>query len=209
MLGCGNREHREGSMCCAESAAQWRLMPKEAESMYTYCVFCLTQKCTNVAIQLQKIFGCKAIRPKQEQLKWVKHEPIREIHDLLPGYVFLYSEHELEHTYLLREVLGVIRCLSDLEHRYILQGNDEAFALMLYEKNGVIGKTKVYEEGERIRICDGAYAGLETNILKVNRRNMRMLIQIPFAGMQVETWVEYEMVKPADQKKENEADKLS
>ena len=166
--------------------------------MYTYCVFCLTQKCTNVALQAQRLFDCKAIRPKREQLKWVKREAIRETHDLLPGYIFLYSEHELEHMYMLRDIQGVIRYLSDQEHRYILQGSDKAFALMLFEKDGVIGKTKVYEEDEVIRICDGAYAGLETKILKVDRRNMRMLIQIPFAGMQVETWVEYEMVKPAE-----------
>ncbi len=209
MLDCGNREHKDGGMCCARCAAHWRSFAQGGGSVYTYCVFCLTQKCTNVAIQVQQIFDCKVIRPKKEQLKWVKREAIRETHDLLPGYIFLYSEHELENTYMLREILGVIRCLSDQEHRYLLQGNDEAFALMLFEKNGVIGKTKVYEEGDRIRICDGAYAGLETKILKVNRRNMRMLIQIPFAGMQVETWVEYEMVKPADQKKEDEQDNLS
>lgn len=198
MLDCGNREHKVGGMRCAVCAAQGRSYAQGGWGVYTYCVFCSTQKCGKVAIQAQKLFGCKAIRPRREQLKWVKREAVRETHDLLPGYIFLYSDHELEHTHLLREIAGVIRCLSDQEHRYILHGNDEAFAMMLYEKNGVIGKTEVYKEGEKIRICDGAYAGLETSILKVNRRNMRMLIRIPFAGMQVETWVEYEMVKSAE-----------
>ena len=65
---------------------------------------------------------------------------------------------------------------------------------MILEKNGVIGKTKVYREGQMIRVCQGAYAGLETKILKVNPRNMRMQIEIPFANMYIRTWVEYEVV---------------
>ena len=45
-----------------------------------------------------------------------------------------------------------------------------------------------------IYICQGAYQGLETRILKVSPRNMRMQIEIPFANMSIKTWVEYEIV---------------
>lgn len=166
--------------------------------MFVYCVFCQTQMCGRVAIQAQQMFGCRAISAKREQLKWVRQQAVREIHDLLPGYVFLYAEQEIDQVHKLRSITGVIRCLSDQENRYILRGNDEAFALMLLEHSGVIGKTKVYQEGEMIRISEGAFAGTETTILKVNRRNRRMLIQIPFAGQEVSTWVEYEMVKDAE-----------
>ncbi len=69
-----------------------------------------------------------------------------------------------------------------MEKQYELTGSDEAFALMLLRQNGIIGKTQVYQEGQMIRICEGAYEGIETRILKVNRRNMRMQIEIPFAG---------------------------
>ena len=46
---------------------------------------------------------------------------------------------------------SVLRCLRDSAGRYELTGNDEEFALMLLEKNGIIGKTMVYQEGDRIR----------------------------------------------------------
>ena len=174
-------------------------IPKEEINVYVYCVFCQTHVCDRIAIQAQQIFDCRAVSPKQEQRKWVRGQAVRETHDLLPGYVFLYADREIEQPLTLRNIPGVIRCLSDQEHRYILQGSDEAFALMLLEKDGIIGKTRVYQEGEMIRICEGAFAGVETKILKVNRRNMRMLIQIPFANMQISTWVEYEMVKPSEE----------
>ncbi len=199
MLDCGNREHRYGSMRAGNPQRNGEAMPEEAERVYTYCVYCQTQKCSHAAIQIQQIFHCRVIQPKREQLKWVKGKPIRETHDLLPGYLFLYADQEIEQPQTLREIMGVVRCLSDQEHRYILQGNDRTFALMLLENGGMIGKMKVYREGDKIRLCDGIYTGVETEIVKVNRRNLRMLVRIPFAGMQVETWVEYEMVKPIEE----------
>ena len=99
---------------------------------------------------------------------------------------------------MLRSIQGIIRCLSSQDKQYELTGSDEQFALMLLHKNGVIGKTKVYQEGQMIRICKGAYEGVETKILKVNKRNMRMQIEIPFASQNIRTWVEYEIVKPLE-----------
>ena len=58
----------------------------------------------------------------------------------------------------------------------------------------MIGKTRVYQEGDRIRLCEGAFSGVTAEILKVDRRNMRMLIELPFARTVAKTWVEYETV---------------
>lgn len=169
----------------------------EENGVYTYCLFCETVKCGYVAYALERKLSCRAICPKQVQHTWSKGKMVDIQHDLLPGYVFLYLEDEPLKLASLRSVQGIIRCLSGMDRQYELSGSDEAFALMLLQKDGVIGKTQVYEEGQMIRICEGAYAGIETKILKVNRRNMRMQIEIPFAGMAVKTWVEYEIVKPA------------
>lgn len=148
-----------------------------------------------------QILPCRAISPKQVQHTWSKGKMVDIVHDLLPGYVFLYMDDPLELA-ALRRVQGIIRCLrtedEEKKRHYELTGSDEQFALMLLHKDGVIGKTKVYQEGDRIRITQGAYEGTETKILKVNRRNMRMQIEIPFAGRSIRTWVEYEVVKSLD-----------
>ena len=166
--------------------------------MFTYCLYCETVKCGYVARAAELQFPCRAIYPKQVQHIWSKGEAQDLVHDLLPGYVFLYFEEEWLDISRLRAIDGVIRCLRDQDKRYALSGGDEQFALMLLEKDGVIGKTKVYQEGQLIRLCEGAYKGVETRILKVNRRNMRMQIEIPFAGHSVKTWVEYEVVEEAE-----------
>ena len=162
--------------------------------MFTYCLFCETQQCPAIAGRISDTFPCRAIYPQMEQLKWVKRQPVRERHLLLPGYIFLYAEEELEHPEDLNRINGVLRRLGTKEDRWILRDEDEAFAMMLLEKDGVIGKTPVWQEGSMIHIRDGAYKGLSTRILRVDRRNKRMQIEIPFANRQVTTWVEYEII---------------
>ena len=170
----------------------------EGMYMYTYCLFCETGKCDPVAKAITRKISCRALSPKQVQHTWSKGKMVDIVHDLLPGYVFVYLENDPLDVSLLRSIQGIIRCLSSQDKQYELTGSDEQFALMLLQKDGVIGKTMVYEEGQMIRICQGAFEGVETKILKVNRRNMRMQIEIPFAGRPVRTWVEYEVVKALD-----------
>lgn len=162
--------------------------------MFVYCLFCETQKCRSIAEKVTDRFRCRAISPKQIQHVRSKGRMVDIEHDLLPGYVFVYGEAPLDIAFM-RRIDGVIRCLCDADRQYELKGSDEAFAMMLLEKNGVVGKTKVYREGQMIRVCRGAYEGLETRIVRVDQRSMRMQIEIPFANMYVKTWVEYEIVE--------------
>ncbi len=166
----------------------------EEVRMNCYCLFCETQKGLAVASAAAQLFSCRAIYPMQVQHTWVHGKMTDRVNPLLPGYVFLYSEEKLDISKS-RAVSGVIRCLSEGGAQYELHGGDEAFALMLLSKNGVIGKTKVYQEGQTIRICKGAFEGVKARILKVQRRNSRMLVELPFTHQTVKTWVEYEMVE--------------
>lgn len=162
--------------------------------MYTYCLFCETAKCGFVASIAQQLFPCRAIYPKQMQHTWSRGKMVDIEHDLLPGYVFLYAEQEpLNHAALL-SLQGVIRCLCSQDNQFELAGSDHEFAMMLLRKDGIIGKTKVYQEGQKVRICKGAFFGVEAKILQISRRNRRMKIELPFEHSPVKTWVEYEMV---------------
>ena len=186
--------HERGTAMAELWINQDRGRPWKGSIVYTYCLFCETVKCRSVAEEITERLHCRAISPKLVQHTWSRGKAVDIVHDLLPGYVFVYAEEAPLDVAFLRSIGGVIRCLCDGNKRFELSGSDEQFALMILEKNGVIGKTKVYREGQMIRVCQGAYAGLETKILKVNPRNMRMQIEIPFANMYIRTWVEYEVV---------------
>ncbi|MBQ3760619.1 MAG: hypothetical protein II875_01260 [Clostridia bacterium] len=163
--------------------------------MYCYCLFCETVHCDDVARHAETKFDCRAISPKQVQ-HIRRHGAFEDIsHPLLPGYVFLYFDGPVEDTAMFRRLPGVLKCLKETEKQAELSGSDEAFAMMLYEKNGVIGKTEVYAEGEKIRLKEGAFSGMEAEIVRVDRRAVRMQILLTFAGRPLRTWVEYEIVE--------------
>ena len=162
--------------------------------MKAFCLFCETAKCESVARLAAREPGRRAIYPKQIQHTWSKGKMVDIERDLLPGYVFLYLEDGELDIGQIKSMQGVIRCLGAADGKYALTGSDEQFAMMLLHCGGVIGKTKVYEEGSMIRICKGAFEGFETKILKVNHQKCRMQIEIPFAHISLKTWVEYEIV---------------
>ena len=171
--------------------------------MYTYCFFCVTAKCRYIACEIKAILGCRVISPKQVQHTWSKGEMTDRLRDLLPGYLLLYSDAPLSPERIMdcRYLPGVLRCLRTKEESFELSGNDEAFAMMLLRQDGVIGKTLVYEENQKISLTEGAFSGLEAKILKVDHRAHRMQIEIPFAKQLVKTWVEYAIVTPAEKEK--------
>lgn len=163
--------------------------------MTAYCLFCVTSKCPALAAEITRVTGLTAYYPRQVQHTWEKGKMVDRRSDLLPGYIFVYAPQPLGSVREFRRFNGVLRILGLPEEGYTLQGPDDAFAQSLFALGGEIGRTKVYQEGQMIRLTDKAFGGVEAKILKVNRRNGRMQVEIPFAGTQVKTWVEYEMVE--------------
>ncbi len=174
--------------------------------MFIYCLFCEPGKSRFVTKVAEVTLGCRTISPKQMQHTWSKGRMVDIERDMLPGYVFLYFMEEKPETSYLNSLQGVVRCLRDAGGSYELGGSDELFALMLLEKDGVVGKTPVFRVGQRISICEGAFSGLQTEILKVDRRASRMLVEIPFANRPVRTWLEYEIVKSEEPEQQDESE---
>ncbi len=174
--------------------------------MFIYCLFCEPGKSRFVMKAAEVTLGCRTISPKQMQHTWSKGRMVDIERDMLPGYVFLYFEEEKPETSYLKSLQGVVRCLRDAGGNYELAGNDELFALMLLDKDGIIGKTPVFRTGQRIAICEGAFAGLKTQILKVDNRASRMLVEIPFANRPVKTWLEFEIVESDEPKEIDNSD---
>lgn len=170
--------------------------------MYVYCLFCDTMKCNYVIHAATQLMNCEACSPKQVQHTYVSatHKMTDRIRQLFPGYVFLYSTEALKITEI-RKLPDVIRVIRNREDSYELTGPDEAFAMMIYHRNGVLGKTQVYEDEGTLYIKDGAFAGVKAEIKKVDRRNHRMQVELFFVQQAMKTWLEYEVAgsKTADQ----------
>lgn len=166
--------------------------------MYTYCLFCDTVKCQEVAELVQRKQGLRAIYPMIIQRKWVKGTPLEETKVLLPGYVFVYADAPIEYPRATFRLDNVIRVLGDKDVNYTLTGNDYSFAQMLHDCGGTIGILKAYQEGDRVKLAKGALGGVEGEIVKLDRRRGRAQIAYKFAGTVCKTWVGYDLIDGND-----------
>ncbi len=101
-------------------------------------------------------------------------------HLLLPGYLLLSSAEDL--SPYIHGIRGLCDCYGFLRYadRSInLKGDDRNFATWILQHHGVIGPSKaVYTKGEDIRIIDGPMKDFIGEIVKVDKRRSRIVVEI-------------------------------
>ena len=163
--------------------------------MYAYCLFCVTQRCKVIA-KLMEIRGVKrAFSPQIVRKQRKKGLNIDHMYDLLPGYVFIYSEDRLTDYRMFSGIDGVIRRVGRREDGYELEGSDLDFAMKLLEKNGLVGAMKICRPGDEVMLSDPLFAGCQGRVIKIDYRKERAKVEFVFDGNGSSTWVSLEDVK--------------
>lgn len=163
--------------------------------MYTYCLFCETQKCRTIAFQLERRgIADRAFSPKIIKRRRVKGKNIDAPYDLLPGYVFLFSETPLPDFAPFRGISGIVRRIGDAESEWVLTGSDEAFARHLLRKDGTVGQMTVFKVGDEVRMDDPLFNGCAGKITRIDYRKQRARVDYHFAGMDCFTWIAVDMI---------------
>ena len=166
--------------------------------MICYCLFCVTQKTTQImeVLSNDKVQNkVTVLQPRIVQRKWVGKKAVEELHTYLPGYLFLYAEEPIHRFSALLGLDGALRLLGSKEDDYELKGADLDFALALYRQDGIIGTAKAYQEGDQVKLADGILADANGQILKVDRRRQRALVQFQFADADRRVWVGYDLIE--------------
>lgn len=164
--------------------------------MHAYCLFCETQRCRLIAEYISRNYGYPCFSPQIIQRKWIRGVATEEVHQWLPGYLFLYTEHPVIPRF---DVKGIIRCLGNGE----LEGRDLAFAEMIYQREGIIGNLLLAEKDGRYRTADPAWAEQSCRVIKLDRGRRRCCIEFEFDGITRTLWAGYETVDsaPEEEKK--------
>ena len=166
--------------------------------MHHYCLFCLTQRAEIIRRLIELEYGYRVLSPRIMQRHWEQGKKVEKEYRYLPGYLFVYTDREIENFGLLRQMDGVVRQLGSLETKFELTGNDRAFSEMLLSSDGLIGAQKVYQVGDRIQLCEGLFSGFSGRITKVDRQYKRMQITFTFDSVERKVWTGYDVVaKPA------------
>jgi transcription antitermination factor NusG len=118
--------------------------------------------------------------------------------DLLPGYVFLFSEERIIDYEMFAGIDGVIRRVGRTESGYELEGPDRDFAFGLLEKDGKVGALKMVAVGETVRLEDTLFDGNEGVITKIDYRKERARVDFRFEGTACHTWVAIDGLRKTD-----------
>ena len=174
--------------------------------MYAYCLFCLTQRCKVIA-KLMEIRGVdRAFSPQIIRRQRKDGQNVKRLYDLLPGYVFLYSEERLTDYRLFFGVDGVVRRVGRRDEGYELDGPDLDFAMQLLEKDGLVGSMAVRREGEDVLLQDPLFNGCQGKITKIDWRKERARVDFVFEKNPCHAWISLEDVqslnRPEEEKKE-------
>jgi transcriptional antiterminator NusG len=127
---------------------------------------------------------------------------------VFPGYIFLEAdgENDIRHYHWqFRRTDGFFRFLKSNQNIKPLAGRDLETALHFIKKTGPLalaGISKVYfDENSRIVVVDGPMAGLEGNIIKVDKRKGRAKIKLDLYDDSFSIDLGFELIGPAAQPK--------
>ena len=169
-------------------------MPTSDNGVNYGCLFCRTGGEKSVAEELmQREPEVKVIAPVKERIRRNRGGSTKEQVLLFPGYVF-FAADEAFNAYTMKRNDDVYRLLLTGEEDWRLMGEDRRLVASFFENEGVIGLSKAYYEGDRIRIADGYLKNYEGKIVRVNRRNQTAQIRMDFSGRQIELWLGFELI---------------
>ncbi len=163
--------------------------------MHCYCAYCASQKGKPVAETLEAMGAGKALLPRIIQRKWIKGKAYEEVHDYLPGYVFLYTEEPIPDFLPIWGIPSLLRLLGDPECGFELYGSDRAFAEMLLDADGTIGILKAVEVGNRVLLDKALFGDFEGEIVRLDRGRKRAEIEFDFDGKKQRVWCGVEIIK--------------
>ena len=166
--------------------------------MYVYCLFCRTQRCQRIAqlLEIRENGVRKAFSPKILSRQRKQGLNIDRERDLLPGYVFLFSDERLIDYETFAGIDGVIRRVGRTESGYELEGTDREFALNLLGSGGKVGALKMINVGETVQLENSLFDGSEGVVTKIDYRKERARVDFRFDGNDCHAWIAIDGIRP-------------
>lgn len=167
-------------------------MSKKKQLQHAYCLFCRTGAEDRLKDEIEKRFGfIHALSAVQEKHKIIDKRYEIDRRNFLPGYLFLYSEEELDFEMLLR-IEDIYKILGDKTNAHELQGSDKAFAQWLWENEGLIGISRIRIREDKLQILSGPMQHFSRKILKLDKHTKNARIRMDFLGKASDIWLAFE-----------------
>lgn len=124
----------------------------------------------------------KILIPKRKLQERRKGKVYEVIKTLLPGYVLVKTEMDVDFYYRLKKMPGLLKILRDESEPLPIPEHEIAVILALTNQGDVIEFSEVYKEGDRIKVARGPMKGLEGIIESYDHRKKRLKIRLEILG---------------------------
>ena len=124
----------------------------------------------------------KILIPKRKLQERRKGKVYEVIKTLLPGYVLVKTEMDVDFYYRLKKLPGLLKILRDESEPLPIPEHEIAVILALTNQGDVIDFSEIYKEGDRIKVARGPMKGLEGIIESYDHRKKRLKIRLEILG---------------------------
>ncbi len=150
--------------------------------MKTYCLFCRSGSEKYVARLLLRIDPeLEPVIPRRVLQEKVKCKWRDVEHVLLPGYIFIFRETDLDQT-IRNKVIDIYKILQYDPGIRELHGADLDYSMWVYNHHGRISTSKVLKEGKNIKVLDGPLLDVTGTIVRLDRHKRRAWVEFDFDG---------------------------
>ena len=157
--------------------------------MHVYCLFCQTQRARRIAELMETNGWGQAFTPRVVCRHRVQGKIEDKPYDLLPGYVFLFTEEPVADFSELRKMDGVGYQVGRREDQFELCGSDREFAMGLLAVNGLVSPMTLVHEGEKVKLLNPLFEYSHGVITKIEYKKQRAKVDFFFDQERWSTWV--------------------
>ncbi len=160
------------------------------------CLFCRSGSEERVLCDVKRLHPeAEGVVPRRKRMRRMGGMAVEEETVLFPGYVFFRLEDDGRRPDFLLRARESYRLLADADGDWRLSGADRAMAESFFETGGVVGFSRAYYEGDRIRVVDGMLKAYEGCIERVNRRARTAQVRIDLQGKTMRVWLGFELIE--------------
>jgi len=149
------------------------------------------ERVRSIAEKIPHFFPCKTMIPLLIRRKWVDGGYKEATIPLMPGYVFLFSNDEMDPT-VIHRLSGIQRVLNYGDKAYALTGYDEQVARWLARHDGTIGLSKAIQVNGRIQAVEGPLKDDICKIVKVDKHKRYAQVELQFHGATFNVWLHFD-----------------
>jgi transcriptional antiterminator NusG len=164
-----------------------------------YCLFCETGSEGEAERDLSGL-GLRVVSARAERNEARAGRKMKIIRQLLPGYVFFQTEEDPD-RFRWKSICAskhIYYPIGYADGTKRLRGGDLEFVRWLLRRDGIVGVSKAFVEGKKVRIIDGPLKEFEGKIVAVNKKRQYAKVEVESFGIIRNVWLPYEVVSGAE-----------